>query len=84
MGLKLITESWYEFKNVFCVLLQRPFPKNFSFPCDISAGRSQVRPTSVHKLKAGDIDVVAGLGDSLMCNNGAAASNVSTIKCVKY
>lgn len=63
--------------EMYFVYFQRPYPQNVSFPCDVSAGRSQVRPTSVHKLKAGDIDVVAGLGDSLMCNNGAAASNVS-------
>ena len=35
--------------------------------------RSLIPPTSVHKLKPGDIDVVMALGDSLTAANGADA-----------
>eukprot|EP01013_Petalomonas_cantuscygni_P029833 TRINITY_DN55719_c0_g1_i1.p1 TRINITY_DN55719_c0_g1~~TRINITY_DN55719_c0_g1_i1.p1 ORF type:complete len:430 (-),score=70.54 TRINITY_DN55719_c0_g1_i1:364-1593(-) len=38
--------------------------------------RSPSRPTSVHKLFPGDIDVVAALGDSITAGFGAKASNI--------
>ncbi|XP_077293718.1 phospholipase B1, membrane-associated-like [Arctopsyche grandis] len=38
--------------------------------------RSKTRPTSVHALRPGDIDVVGAMGDSLTAANGAGASNV--------
>lgn len=34
-------------------------------------GRSKERPTSVHRLRPGDIDVVAAIGDSLVAGSGA-------------
>lgn len=33
--------------------------------------RSAQRPTSVHRLRPGDVDVVAAMGDSLVAGNGA-------------
>lgn len=55
--------------------MQRPFPKSMPFPClnstGVGIGRSSVRPTSVHKLRPGDIDVVGAMGDSLIAGNGA-------------
>ncbi|XP_070578248.1 phospholipase B1, membrane-associated-like [Ptychodera flava] len=44
-----------------------------SFTCD-PIPRSYPRPTSVHKLRPGDIDVVAALGDSHTAGNGAVAN----------
>lgn len=46
--------------------------------CDVNgpARRSSVRPTSVHKLRVGDIDVIGAMGDSLTAANGAFATNV--------
>lgn len=45
------------------------------FPCANSTvagiGRSIVKPSSVHKLRPGDIDVVGAMGDSLIAGNGA-------------
>lgn len=38
--------------------------------------RSKERPTSVHALKPGDIDVVGAMGDSLTAANGAGATNI--------
>jgi len=35
--------------------------------------RSSTKPSSVHKLAVGDIDIVAALGDSLTAANGASA-----------
>ncbi|XP_044737510.1 phospholipase B1, membrane-associated-like [Chrysoperla carnea] len=54
---------------------QRIFPKQMPFPCTnfIENGwaRSPRRPTSVHQLRPGDIDVIGAMGDSLVAGNGA-------------
>ncbi|CAG4919682.1 unnamed protein product [Colias eurytheme] len=52
---------------------QRAFPSSTPFPCQDSLawGRSKQVPTSVHKLRPGDIDVVAAIGDSLVAGSGA-------------
>jgi hypothetical protein len=45
------------------------------FPCNQSQKfRSKTRPTSVHRLMPGDIDVIAALGDSLTAGYGATAT----------
>lgn len=45
------------------------------FPCANSTrfglGRSYTRPTSVHKLRPGDIDIIGAMGDSLIAGSGA-------------
>ncbi|KAI4460272.1 phospholipase b plb1 [Holotrichia oblita] len=55
--------------------IQSAFPKIMPFPCWNSTksgvGRSLTKPTSVHKLRPGDIDVVGAMGDSLVAGNGA-------------
>ncbi|XP_063708818.1 phospholipase B1, membrane-associated-like [Culicoides brevitarsis] len=56
--------------------LLEPFPDNFSFPCDTKEGRSQKRPTSVHKLRPGDIDIIGAIGDSLTTASGALSSRL--------
>lgn len=38
--------------------------------------RSPVRPTSIHQLRPGDIDVIGAMGDSLTAANGAFATNI--------
>lgn len=54
---------------------QPSYPASVPFPCkNMTApglGRSAVRPTSVHRLRPGDIDVVGAMGDSLVAGNGA-------------
>ncbi|CAH0729129.1 unnamed protein product, partial [Brenthis ino] len=52
---------------------QRTFSPTTPFPCQESIpwGRSRQVPTSVHKLRPGDIDVVAAIGDSLVAGSGA-------------
>ncbi|XP_026738248.1 phospholipase B1, membrane-associated-like [Trichoplusia ni] len=52
---------------------QRAIPASVPFPCAdaVSWGRSPERPTSVHRLRPGDIDVVAAIGDSLVAGSGA-------------
>lgn len=49
------------------------YSNSIPFPCENSTkhGRSQVKPTSVHKLRPGDIDLIAAMGDSLVAGNGA-------------
>lgn len=65
-----------EFLFCFLQTVQRRYD-NKEF-CDINgpARRSSVRPTSVHKLRVGDIDVIGAMGDSLTAANGAFATNV--------
>ena len=41
-----------------------------------AGARSSSVPTSVHKLRPGDIDVIAALGDSLTAGNGALAVDI--------
>ncbi|XP_049869755.1 phospholipase B1, membrane-associated-like isoform X2 [Pectinophora gossypiella] len=52
---------------------QRAIPASTPFFCQDSVpyGRSKQRPTSVHRLRPGDIDVVAAIGDSLVAGSGA-------------
>ncbi|CAK1545818.1 unnamed protein product [Leptosia nina] len=52
---------------------QRAIPATTPFPCEesLSSGRSKQIPTSVHKLRPGDIEVVAAIGDSLVAGSGA-------------
>lgn len=47
------------------------------YPCpDKSLWRSAARPKSVHRLRPGDISVIAAIGDSLTAANGALTSNL--------
>lgn len=54
---------------------QPSFPGSMPFPCknmtSPGLGRSINRPTNVHRLRPGDIDVVGAMGDSLVAGNGA-------------
>lgn len=54
--------------------LQKPIPDEVPFPCDVSYGRSPEVPMSPHKLRPGDIDVIAAMGDSLTAGNGIFAT----------
>ncbi|XP_026321981.1 phospholipase B1, membrane-associated-like [Hyposmocoma kahamanoa] len=52
---------------------QRAIPPSTPFYCQdtVPWGRSRERPASVHRLRPGDIDVVAAIGDSLVAGSGA-------------
>ncbi|XP_055693017.1 phospholipase B1, membrane-associated-like [Lutzomyia longipalpis] len=52
--------------------LQQPLEE---FPCDTTFGRSEKPPTSVHKLRPGDIDIIAAMGDSLTAATGATSTS---------
>ncbi|KAF2898923.1 hypothetical protein ILUMI_07251 [Ignelater luminosus] len=80
----LIRETQSESSNHFLIKYperrdnvrrQKIYPKSMPFPCINSTkhgiGRSTVKPTSVHKLRPGDIDVIGAMGDSLIAGNGA-------------
>ena len=58
-------------------------PEDIPFPCDTAPGspgaRSATRPTSVHRLRPGDIDVVGAMGDSLTAGSASAAANLVEI-----
>ncbi|XP_058832471.1 phospholipase B1, membrane-associated-like [Topomyia yanbarensis] len=53
--------------------MQEKIPDDLPFPCNISLGRSMRVPKSVHKLRPGDINVIAAMGDSLTAASGAAS-----------
>ncbi|XP_039276833.1 phospholipase B1, membrane-associated isoform X2 [Nilaparvata lugens] len=46
------------------------------FPCNTTGFQSPEKPTSVHRLMPGDIDVVGCLGDSLLLATGGLGTNV--------
>ncbi|ESP02914.1 hypothetical protein LOTGIDRAFT_111188, partial [Lottia gigantea] len=50
-------------------------PTKTDFPCNVLAPSPSV-PTSVHKLRPGDIKVVAALGDSITAGNGITAKTI--------
>lgn len=52
---------------------QKLIPETVPFPCasSVARGRSLRPPHSVHRLRPGDIDVVAAIGDSLVAGSGA-------------
>ncbi|KAG7211821.1 hypothetical protein KM043_011051 [Ampulex compressa] len=54
--------------------IQTPLPDDVPFPCNVTEGRSQEVPTSVHRVRPGDIDVVAAMGDSLTAGAGIFGS----------
>ncbi|EAT42506.1 AAEL005957-PA [Aedes aegypti] len=56
--------------------LQDKIPDDLPFPCNVSLGRSRRTPKSVHKLRPGDVNVIAAMGDSLTAASGAASTNV--------
>ncbi|XP_043681642.1 phospholipase B1, membrane-associated-like [Vespula pensylvanica] len=60
-------------KNLYKI--QEPIPQNVSFPCDVKGWRSSETPTSVHRLKPGDIDIIASMGDSLSAGTGIFAES---------
>ncbi|KAK2582428.1 hypothetical protein KPH14_004738 [Odynerus spinipes] len=57
-------------------IVQAPIPKDVPFPCEVRGWRSSITPTSVHRLKPGDIDIIASLGDSLSAGTGIFGSNI--------
>ncbi|EEB20299.1 phospholipase B, plb1, putative [Pediculus humanus corporis] len=56
--------------------LQEEISPEISFPCPTNNSRSRKRPKSVTKVRPGDIDVIAAIGDSLVAANGAVSTNV--------
>lgn len=65
-------------QNYIFQRVQKPYPPDHQFFCDPQGpgGRSGTVPSSVHKLRPGDIDVIGAIGDSLTAGNGALATNV--------
>jgi hypothetical protein len=57
---------------------QTQFKENFPFFCDVAGGRSETVPTSVHKLRPGDIDLVGAIGDSL--TTGASTFSLDALQ----
>ncbi|XP_003693107.1 phospholipase B1, membrane-associated-like [Apis florea] len=57
-------------------IIQKEFPINVPFPCNVTGGRSPTVPDSVNRLRPGDIDVIAAMGDSLTTGAGLLATNM--------
>lgn len=53
--------------------IQRKIPKSTPFPCQLNNTRSAEPPTSVHRLRPGDIDIIAAIGDSLTAGTAIMA-----------
>ncbi|XP_078037527.1 phospholipase B1, membrane-associated-like [Augochlora pura] len=59
--------------------VQDEVPPDVPFPCNVTGGRSSKIPTSVHRLRPGDIDIIGAMGDSLTAGNGIFAKSVFEI-----
>lgn len=53
--------------------MQPQISPDIKFPCSLNGTRSATKPTNVNKLRPGDIDVIAAMGDSLTAGNGLRA-----------
>ncbi|XP_006618964.1 phospholipase B1, membrane-associated-like isoform X4 [Apis dorsata] len=58
---------------------QKKIQLDVPFPCNVTGGRSPKIPNSVHRLRPGDIDVIAAIGDSLTAGSGIFAKNLLEI-----
>ncbi|XP_023175086.2 phospholipase B1, membrane-associated [Drosophila hydei] len=56
--------------------MQVAIPNHVPFPCPLNNTRSRTTPTSVERLRPGDIDIIASIGDSLSAGNGIVSSNM--------
>lgn len=63
-------------KNFEAGKLQERIPDDIPFPCNTTNTRSFVRPTNINRLRPGDIDVIASIGDSLTAANGGMSNNI--------
>ncbi|KAF5299457.1 hypothetical protein FQR65_LT01037 [Abscondita terminalis] len=76
-GLIPLTESENNFQKARKMgKLQPTLNESVPFPCDVTIGRSKIRPTTVHALRPGDIDVIGAIGDSLTAGNGLIATDI--------
>ncbi|KAH8421162.1 hypothetical protein KR009_006987 [Drosophila setifemur] len=55
--------------------LQIPVPKKMRFRCSKNNTRSTSPPNSIERLRPGDIDIIAAIGDSLSAGNGILSNN---------
>ncbi|KAK1118668.1 hypothetical protein K0M31_014972 [Melipona bicolor] len=56
-------------------MFQDEIPLEVPFPCNVTGGRSPEVPESVHRLRPGDIDVIATMGDSITAGLGLTSIN---------
>ncbi|XP_065082777.1 phospholipase B1, membrane-associated [Ochlerotatus camptorhynchus] len=56
--------------------VQTQYAEDVPFFCNTTGMRSPTVPTSVDRLRPGDIDIVGAIGDSLTAGNGAMATNM--------
>ena len=78
-GFCLMGKVWRLYKDYRYFQLDRSqcsYSSREAFPCesDSASKKSFYKPKSVHKLRPGDLDVVAGLGDGLVAASGALSS----------
>ncbi|XP_076172563.1 phospholipase B1, membrane-associated [Ptiloglossa arizonensis] len=72
MGTDDVDKSGITYPVTYSGIRSQPrVPNYFPFPCNLQFGRSPSAPDSVHRLRPGDIDIVGGLGDSLIAGSGA-------------
>jgi phospholipase B1 len=70
------TDDWNEYmKAVEQEASTSDVTSKATFSCTIIP-KSSPKPTSVHKLTPGDIDIISAIGDSLTAANGAKASTI--------
>ncbi|XP_032667533.1 phospholipase B1, membrane-associated-like [Odontomachus brunneus] len=70
-GKNKVDEGGISYPTIYNVRRQPIISDSIPFPCKVHSGRSPSIPDSVHRLRPGDIDVIGGLGDSLVAGSGA-------------
>ncbi|KAH8403037.1 hypothetical protein KR222_003491 [Zaprionus bogoriensis] len=61
--------------------LQTEVSKHIPFPCDVRRGRSAVPPVDISRLRPGDIDIVAAMGDSVTAGNSLISESFFDVFC---
>lgn len=56
--------------------MQKRIPKSQKFPCPLNGTRSESIPESVHRLRPGDIDIIAAMGDSMTAGTAVLSANL--------
>lgn len=59
--------------------VQQQISPTQAFPCGLNNTRSSETPTSVHRLRPGDIDIIGAMGDSLTAGTGMMSKSVYEI-----
>ncbi|XP_061395910.1 phospholipase B1, membrane-associated-like [Musca vetustissima] len=78
--LQRASKNWSRLYNYNWISGKIQRPRRWDeFPCPLNGTRSKSPPTTLDKLRPGDIDVIAAIGDSLTAGNGAISETLMDV-----